>query len=127
MPKPRILIVDDEHDLLRLFARALEVDGYDIQLAESADAAMGVIAADPPDAILLDLKMPFVNGVGLLYRLRETHPTIPVAVVTGLLDLDNTTRREIRDLDAELRFKPLPIVELQALVRNLLSRRPRHE
>jgi DNA-binding NtrC family response regulator len=127
MPKPSILIVDDEHDLLRLFARALELNGYDIQLADSAQAAMAVIAAHTPDAILLDLKMPYVNGVGLLYRLRETHPEIPVAVVTGLSDLDETTRREIRDLDAELRFKPLPIVELAALVRNLLARRSRQD
>jgi len=127
MPKPCILIVDDEKDLLRVYARALELDGYDTQLAESAQAATDLLAADTPDAVLLDLKMPYVNGVGLLYRLREAYPDIPVAVVTGLSTVDDATRREIRDLNAELRFKPLPIVELQALVRKLLAGRPRHD
>ena len=127
MPKPCILIVDDEKDLLRVYARALELDGYDTQLAESAQAATDLLAADTPDAVLLDLKMPYVNGVGLLYRLREAYPDIPVAVVTGLSTVDDATRREIRDLNAELRFKPLPIVELKALVRKLLAGRPRHD
>jgi DNA-binding NtrC family response regulator len=121
MPKPCILIVDDEREVLAVFSRALELDGCDTQIATSAHVAMALIEARPPDAILLDLNMPYVNGLGFLYRLREGHPHLPVAIITGLSTLDAPTRGEIRALNAELRFKPLPIAELQALARELLA------
>jgi DNA-binding NtrC family response regulator len=125
MAKPRILIVDDERDLLRVFSRALELAGYDAHTAESAEAAMALVHAAPPDAILLDLKMPFVNGLGFLYRLREAYPHLPVAIVTGMSSVDEATTSEIRALDAGLWFKPLSIAEIQAVARDLLARRPR--
>src|SRR5581483_11197348 len=51
-PKPRVLIVDDQPEVLRVYARALEIDGCDTQTAASAQAAMDLINASPPDAIL---------------------------------------------------------------------------
>lgn len=121
-PKPRVLIVDDQPEVLRVYARALEVDGCETQTAATAQAAMELISASAPDAILLDLKMPYVNGLGFLYRLRTTHPSIPVAIVTGLPALDEATTEEIRELDADLAFKPLTIAEIQAVARRLLAR-----
>jgi DNA-binding NtrC family response regulator len=121
MPKPCILIVDDEREMLAVFARALELDGCETQIATSAHVAMALIEATPPDAILLDLNMPYVNGLGFLYRLRESHPHLPVAIITGLSTMDAPMRGEIRALHAELRFKPLPIAEIQALARELLA------
>ena len=114
--------MDDQPEVLRVYARALEIDGLEAQTASSAQAAMDLINSAPPDAILLDLKMPYVNGVGLLYRLRESYPQIPVAIITGLPSLDAQTTQEIQDLQAEVAFKPLTIAEVQALVRRLLAR-----
>lgn len=121
-PKPRVLIVDDQPEVLRVYARALEIDGCEAQTAASAQAAMDLINAGPPDAILIDLKMPYVNGLGFLYRLRETHPKIPVAIVTGLPSLDPQTTQEIQDLEADLAFKPLTIAEVQSVARRLIER-----
>ncbi|HZT78308.1 MAG TPA: response regulator [Vicinamibacterales bacterium] len=121
-PKPRVLIVDDQPEVLRVYARALEIDGCDTQTAASAQAAMDLINASPPDAILLDLKMPYVNGLGFLYRLRDAYPGIPVAIVTGLPSLDAQTTQEIQDLGAELAFKPMTISEVQSVARRLLAR-----
>jgi DNA-binding NtrC family response regulator len=117
-----VLIVDDQPEVLRVYARALEIDGYEAQTAASAQAAMDLINAAPPDAILIDLKMPYVNGLGFLYRLRETHPKIPVAIVTGLPSLDAQTTQEIQDLEADLAFKPLTIAEVQSVARRLIER-----
>ena len=117
-----MLIVDDQPEVLRVYSRALEVDGCETQTADSAQAAMALIGTAPPDAILLDLKMPYVNGLGFLYRLRESHPHIPVAIVTGMPNLDLTTCEEIRDLDADVAFKPMSISEIQAVARRLLAR-----
>ena len=121
-PKPRVLIVDDQPEVLRVYARALEIDGCDTQTAASAQAALDLINATPPDAILLDLRMPYVNGLGFLYRLREAHPGIPVAIVTGAPSVDVQTTQEIQELGAELAFKPMTIAELQSVARRLLGR-----
>ncbi len=121
-PKPRVLIVDDQPEVLRIYARALEIDGVVAQTAESAQAAMDLIDTAPPDAILIDLKMPYVNGLGFLYRVRESHPRIPVAIVTGLPSVDAQTTQEIADLEADLAFKPLTIAEVQSVARRLLAR-----
>jgi DNA-binding NtrC family response regulator len=63
-----------------------------------------------------------VNGLGFLYRLRTSHPNLPVAIVTGAPSLDPQTTQEIQELKAELAFKPMTIAELQSVARRLLSR-----
>jgi DNA-binding NtrC family response regulator len=117
-----VLIVDDQPEVLRVYARALEIDGFEAETAASAQAAMEMINSSPPDAILLDLKMPYVNGLGFLYRLRSSHPDIPVAIVTGLPCLDPQMTREIQDLEADLAFKPMTIAEVQDVARRLIAR-----
>jgi len=117
-----VLIVDDQPEVLRVYARALEIDGCDTQTALSAQAAMDLINEGAPDAILIDLKMPFVNGIGFLYRLRATHPHLPVAIVTGLPALDAQTTQEIEELRADVAFKPMTIAEVQSVARRLLAR-----
>lgn len=119
----RILIVDDEPAVRTVYARALELDGHTTHEAASAEEGLELVRSTPPDAILLDLKMPFISGIGFLYRLREAEPTMPVAMITGMTDLDEATHEEIRVLGAELRHKPLPMAELQVIVRQLLSGR----
>jgi CheY-like chemotaxis protein len=123
--KPCILIVDDEPELLIVCSRALEPIGCQTQVAVSAEAAMELVEAAPPDAIMIDLKMPYINGLGFLYRVRETHPHLPVAIITAASNLDDATLREISALEADLRFKPLPIGEIQMVARGLLARRHR--
>jgi len=63
-------IIDDEHESLTIFSRALELDGYETATATSAEAAIELINQAPPDAIMLVLNMPYINGLGFLYRLR---------------------------------------------------------
>lgn len=120
---PVILIVDDQAEVLRLFARGLEVAGYRVYTAETVEAAMHLIDDAQPDAVLVDLKMPYVNGMGMLYRLRKAHPRLPVAIITGMQDLDKESLQEIAMLDASLHFKPLSIAEIQQIVEELLKRK----
>jgi DNA-binding response OmpR family regulator len=118
----RILIVDDDAAVRDAYALALEMDGHDARVAASAEDALKAIRLAVPEAILLDLKMPFISGVGFLYRLREICPRVPVGIITGMTDLDDMTWAEIRNLDAQLWHKPLAMVDLQAVARHLLTR-----
>src|SRR5437899_3874996 len=87
----RILIVDDDETVLQTFAKALSLEGYDVRVAASPLTGLQEIDETPPDAILLDLRMPFVNGIGFLYRLRanETHRHILVPIITRLSRVDD--------------------------------------
>jgi DNA-binding NtrC family response regulator len=114
-----VLIVDDQRVVLRVFAQALERAGYCVHAAESAEAALDSVRTGAPDAILLDLTMPFVNGMGLLYRLRDVVPQIPVAIVTGNA-VTAETREELHELGVAVYFKPLTATQIAGVVQTLL-------
>jgi DNA-binding response OmpR family regulator len=121
----RILIVDDDETVLQTFAKALTLEGFDVRVAASPLTGLQEIEETPPDAILLDLRMPFVNGIGFLYRLRahEAHRNIPVAIITGDSCVDDPVMQEMHDLDAEVVFKPIWLDEVVTVTRNLLEKR----
>ncbi len=126
MTKPaRILIVDDDEMVLQTFAKALSLEGFDVRVAADPLVALREAEDTPPDAILLDLRMPFVNGLGFLYRLRAqaAHRHTPVAIITGDSCIDDPAMNELQGLDAEIRFKPMWIDEVVTLTRSLLAKR----
>jgi DNA-binding response OmpR family regulator len=120
----RVLVVDDDDNIRLLFKRALKLEGYDVGTAETAEEGLSLIQACAPSAIFLDLKMPYVNGAGFLFRLRENPETrhIPVAVITGLPNVDEATLKELDALGARVWYKPLSIAEIAEVARTLLSK-----
>lgn len=118
-----ILIVDDDEGVTQTFARMLRMEGYQVRTAMSAETGLREAAAHPPDAIILDLRMPLVDGLGFLRRLRsyEAQRATPVAIVTGDYFLDDMTSSELRELGAELKYKPLWLEDLVGLARTLLK------
>lgn len=124
----KILIVDDDEGVTQTFARMLRLEGYQVRTAVSAETGLQEAHASLPDAIILDLRMPLVDGLGFLRRLREhdEQRKTPVAIVTGDYFLDDTISAELRELGAELRFKPLWLEDLVGLARNLLQSRVIH-
>ena len=117
-----VLVVDDDKGVTQIFARILRFEGYRVRTAVSAEE--GLIEAEQrhPDAIILDLRMPLVDGLGFLRRLRahDDQRATPVAIVTGDYLLDDSVSTELRELGAELRFKPLWLAELVDLVGHLI-------
>src|SRR5471032_1269656 len=120
----RILIVDDDEMVLHTFAKALQLEGYDVRVASSPLVGLQEVVDTPPDAILLDLRMPFVNGVGFLYRLRaqSAHRHTPVAIITGDSCIDDPAMSELVALEAEVRFKPIWLDEVINVTRGLLAK-----
>ncbi len=119
----KILIVDDDEGVTQTFARMLRLEGYTVWTAVSAEKGLIEAEQSRPDAIILDLRMPLVDGLGFLRRLRanDVHRLTPVAIVTGDYFLDDSVSNELQELGAELRFKPLWLEDLVGLARNLLK------
>ena len=120
---PKILIVDDDESVTQTFASMLRLEGYQVRTAVTAETGLRVAEETHPDAIILDLRMPLVDGLQFLRQLRakEDLAKMPVAIVTGDYFLDDAVSRELRGLGAEVRFKPLWLEDLLALARNLLK------
>ena len=119
----KILIVDDDEGVTQTFARMLRLEGYQVRTAINAENGLREAEVCHPDAIILDLRMPLVDGLGFLRRLRahDEQREVPVAIVTGDYFLDDAVSTELRELGAELRFKPLWLEDLVGLARNLLK------
>jgi DNA-binding response OmpR family regulator len=118
-----ILIVDDDPSVTETFERMLRLEGYHVVTALSAEAGLNQAERSNPNAIILDLRMPLVDGLQFLRTLRakDDLSKMPVAIVTGDYFLDDAVSRELRGLGAEVRFKPLWLEDLLALARNLLK------
>lgn len=119
----RVLIIDDDHAVTETFARMLRLEGHEVRTAHDAETGLRDAQEQPPDAIIVDLRMPLINGLGFLYRLRadERHANTPVAIVTGDYCLDDSISRELTELGAQLHFKPLWLEDLVELAYSLLS------
>jgi DNA-binding response OmpR family regulator len=118
-----ILIVDDDEGVTTTFARMLRLEGYAVHTASTAETGLSKAESSRPDAIILDLRMPLVDGLGFLRRLRtfDDQQKTPVAIVTGDYFLDDNVSNEIRELGAALLFKPMWLADLVDLARTLLK------
>ncbi|MFF4601401.1 response regulator transcription factor [Streptomyces sp. NPDC001339] len=118
---PRILVVDDEPEVRAAVSDGLAVEGYTVRGAADGLAALSEVAAWQPDAIVLDVMMPVLDGLAVCRRLRALDDRTPILVLTAL---DSVSER-VDGLDAgadDYLVKPFALDELVARVRALLRR-----
>lgn len=89
-PSPRILLVDDETDFLASLAQRLTLRGLATLTAASGRDALAVLDREPVDVVVLDVRMPGMDGIETLRRIKETHPRIEVVMLTGHADLETS-------------------------------------
>lgn len=120
----KILIVDDEPDIVRYLEHVLHRLGYQTATAGDGAQAIEKAAADPPDLILLDVMMPVMDGFAVCRRLREREATrlIPVIVMTALTGIENRVKLLEHGADDVL-AKPVDERELVARVQGALARK----
>jgi two-component system response regulator GlrR len=82
-PKARLLLVDDDRDLLRLLSIRLTAAGYGVTAVESGEQALASIAAERPQLVLSDMRMAGMDGVALFDAIHRAHPTLPVIILTA--------------------------------------------
>src|SRR6059058_399329 len=83
MPKSRILVIDDEAPIRDSLKMMLEYEGYEFLAAATVQEGLALAERDPPDLVLLDVKMPGMDGIEVLDRLRAANDALPVIVVSG--------------------------------------------
>jgi two-component system, OmpR family, response regulator MprA len=117
-----ILVVDDERAVRDSLRRALELEGYEVELAEDGEQALKRLEADPqPDAVILDVLMPGADGLEVCRRLRRAGNAVPVLMLTARSEVDS----RVAGLDAgadDYLSKPFALAELLARLRALLRR-----
>lgn len=119
----RILIIDDDEAVSRTLARMLTLEGHAVVRVETAPEGLSQAAAEPPDAVILDMRMPAMGGLEFLRRLRadDRLRTLPVGIITGDYFLGDDILAEITALGATVRYKPVWMDDLSALTRELLG------
>ncbi|NYF57996.1 response regulator [Micromonospora purpureochromogenes] len=116
----RILVVDDEPQILRALRINLRARGYDVQIAETGTAALKAAAAHPPDLVVLDLGLPDLDGVEVIRGLRGW-TTVPIIVLSGRAGSED----KVAALDAgadDYVTKPFGVDELLARIRAVTRR-----
>jgi DNA-binding NtrC family response regulator len=113
----KVLFVDDEEDFVRTMAERMEMRDLGGEIALSGQEALEMLEDDVPDVMVLDLRMPGIDGMEVLRRVKNTFPQIEVIIMTGHgSDQDEAEARRLGAFDY-LR-KPVDIEQLMETVRN---------
>jgi DNA-binding response OmpR family regulator len=120
--RPRVLVVEDDTDIAGVLRRSLDKEGYDVRVAGDGEAAIDEAGVFEPDAVVLDLGLPRLDGVEVCRRLRDDGD-VPILILTARDALE--ARVEGLDSGADdYLVKPFERDELLARLRALLRRRP---
>src|SRR3954449_11092384 len=118
----RVLVVEDDLDIAGVLRRSLDKEGYEVLLAGDGEAALGQSADFQPDAVVLDLGLPKIDGVEVCRRLRADGD-VPILMLTARDAVDSRVEGLDSGADDYL-VKPFERDELLARLRALMRRRP---
>lgn len=111
----RLLVVDDEPRFATLLGDLLEAMGYAVDIATNGTEALALFRADPPAAILLDLRMPGMDGPEVFDAIRRIDATVPIIIVSGIAD-ERLARTMLHRGAFDYVRKPLDVDHLQVVV-----------
>ena len=117
----RLLVVDDDRAVRDALRRALTLAGYEVECAEGGAEAIELVAEELPDAVMLDVGMPEIDGLEVCRRLRLLGNRVPILMLTARVEVSD----RIAGLDAgadDYLVKPFDVEELKARLRALLRR-----
>jgi two-component system response regulator MprA len=120
--RPRVLVVEDDIDIAGVLRRSLDKEGYEVRVADDGQVALEESSVFEPDAVVLDLGLPRLDGVDVCRRLRQDGD-VPILILTARDALDSRVAGLDSGADDYL-VKPFEREELLARLRALLRRRP---
>lgn len=117
-----VLVVDDDPDVLASLERGLRLSGFTVLTASDGAAALQVVADADPDAVVLDMNMPVLDGTGVVTALRAAGNDVPICVLSARSSVDDRIAGLESGADDYL-VKPFVLAELVARIRAMLRRR----
>ena len=119
-PEAEIWVVDDDRSIRFVLEKALVRAGLRVRTFEAGDAALSALGSRRPDALFCDVRMPGTDGFGVLSKLAEDHPEVPVVMMTAYSDLDSTVSA-YREGAFEFLAKPLDIDEVVSVAERAVA------
>ncbi|MGM1049929.1 MAG: response regulator [Bacillota bacterium] len=115
MDKHKVLIVDDQNGIRILLMEVFSSEGYETYQAANGKIALDIVRKHEPDLVLLDMKIPGMDGLEILKHIKQMNPNIKVIMMTAYGELDMI--KEATDLGALMHFtKPFDIDEMRLAV-----------
>lgn len=117
----RLLLVDDEEEFLTSSSRALSRRGFDVEIAPNGVSALEMVESRTFDAVVLDVKMPDIDGIDVFHQLRSRCPHLPVLLLTGHSSIDDAFQTSKEGV-ADYLSKPIDIDDLASRIRRAVVR-----
>ena len=114
--KPRVLLVDDDTDILLALSDYLSQEGFEVETVETGAAALQKSTTSSYDVVLLDVGLPDRDGIEVLNELSQTHPHMPVILLTAFTSLRNTANPDILDKAFAYLTKPYQRQEVKSAI-----------
>lgn len=116
----RILIVDDEENVRRMLATAFSLQGHETHCASDGKAALNLFSETQPDVVLMDIRMPEMDGIDALKVMRAQQPRIPVILMTAYAEVE-TAVEALRSGAFDYVIKPFDLDELSMVIQRALQ------
>ena len=120
IPEARVLVVDDEANVRSALVRSLTLLGYRASEASSGDQALEILQGSPYEAMVLDLRMPGMDGIEVMQRARQLWPDLAVIILTGHATLE-TAISAVKSHAADYLLKPASVHDVASAVANALG------
>jgi DNA-binding response OmpR family regulator len=119
----KIRVIDDEYDIREMLTDFLGLKGYDVIVARNGQEGIEIFKKNKPDAAIIDIKMPIMNGIESARKIKAMNPEFPIMIMTGMLE--NYSKEEIFDIGVnDLVLKPLDILEIERILQGYVHQQP---
>jgi DNA-binding NtrC family response regulator len=122
MTRTKVLLVDDEVEFASALAERLQMRNYDVRTASNGLEAMALFHESPPDVVLLDLRIPGMDGLEILSNIKKFDPSIEVLMLTGHGDRESV-QKGMQTGALEYIMKPIDIDELTSKINRAMKKR----
>ena len=118
----RILMVSDDPDIRQILQDRLHSYGYVVEVAIGGNEALKALRCDGFDGMLVDIAIPPIEGLAVVYQVRASHPTLPVVIITALFDLERSIQAVIGDGPQAYLPKPFDAAQLKKVLEHWVGR-----